>query len=236
MSHTETDFAHRTSTSSPIQGFWLSLGENCLADDILKRHGLKTGSTPFSSVRSNIEYAIEADRTDFTGLLDPSNLSAVTNRYEQLVVRSALYGCETGWYDPSVAEGFEFTHHQVMTNVAHRESFQRKIQRWIDLRRSGRAGSFLYCHRLSGVDSVSYIQAKLEEFLCSFNRDGAEAKVVFMHQEIVDDHNRGVDVYEDAAGVRRVRFRTISAWGGDNLWAKSDDDLIETMFGTLKNQ
>ncbi|MFJ5369320.1 DUF1796 family putative cysteine peptidase, partial [Bosea sp. CER48] len=38
---------------------WLSLGENCLPDNILERNGLKMFSTPFSHGRSNIEYAIQ---------------------------------------------------------------------------------------------------------------------------------------------------------------------------------
>lgn len=42
---------------------WLSLGENCLSDNILSRHSLKSFSTPFSHARSNIDYALELEKT-----------------------------------------------------------------------------------------------------------------------------------------------------------------------------
>lgn len=42
--------------------YYLSLGENCLADDILKRYKLKSFSTPYSPTRSNIEYAIQSEK------------------------------------------------------------------------------------------------------------------------------------------------------------------------------
>ena len=41
--------------------YWLSLGENCLPDNVLQRHGRKTLSTVFSSGRSNIDYAVSLE-------------------------------------------------------------------------------------------------------------------------------------------------------------------------------
>lgn len=56
---------------------WLSLGENCLSDAILKRHGLKSFSTPFSLCRSNVDVVNQATEQSFTGLLDPETVSRV---------------------------------------------------------------------------------------------------------------------------------------------------------------
>ena len=49
----------------------VSFGENCLTDDILKRHNLKSYSTPYSSSRSNIEYILQIEEDCFSDFLNP---------------------------------------------------------------------------------------------------------------------------------------------------------------------
>ena len=61
---------------------YLSLGENCLPDGILKRYGLKSFSTPYSSARSNIQYAIENELNNYTELLNRKNI-VIENRYNK---------------------------------------------------------------------------------------------------------------------------------------------------------
>lgn len=108
--------------------FWLSLGENCLTDNILQRHGVKSFSTPFSHSRSNIDDALMLERNNFEGLLEKMNL-----RYDYVgktkVVRSTLYNtCET-IYNELHMKGFEFSHHDIIASENKRKSLQRKIQR-----------------------------------------------------------------------------------------------------------
>ena len=59
---------------SDEQPLFVSIGENCLADDILQRHGQKAFSTPYSFARSNIDYAIKLEETEYNTLLLPDNL------------------------------------------------------------------------------------------------------------------------------------------------------------------
>ncbi|MDR0364824.1 MAG: DUF1796 family putative cysteine peptidase [Bacteroidales bacterium] len=68
---------------------YLSIGENCLADIILKRHELKAFSTPYSHARSNIDYVIKLEKSAYSGLLAPGNLFYPTESYlPQGAVRS----------------------------------------------------------------------------------------------------------------------------------------------------
>ena len=44
---------------------YISIGENCLADDILKRFNMKSFSSPYASSRSNIEYILAFENSEF---------------------------------------------------------------------------------------------------------------------------------------------------------------------------
>lgn len=51
-----------------------SVGENCLADNILARNGLKSFSSPYSSGRSNIEYILAFEKEAFSDFLNQKYL------------------------------------------------------------------------------------------------------------------------------------------------------------------
>ena len=57
----------------------LSLGENCLPDDILRRNGLKSFSSPYASGRSNIEYVLSFENERFGDFLNPEYLKSNMN-------------------------------------------------------------------------------------------------------------------------------------------------------------
>src|SRR5690606_35399390 len=107
---------------------WLSLGENCLPDGVLKRHDLKAFSTPYSHGRTNVDYAIALEKSGYSGLIDASNL-IVGNAWGQKVVRSRVYNRSDDIFEPSVSKGFEFTHHDILKNKTALESYIRKINR-----------------------------------------------------------------------------------------------------------
>ncbi len=106
----------------------VSLGENCLTENILQRHGKKLFSSPYSHVRSNIEYAIQLEADHYINMLDRSSLY-----YDKVgdlkVIRKKLPAVTENIYNKLHQKGFEFTHHDVLANNSHRKSFARKIQK-----------------------------------------------------------------------------------------------------------
>lgn len=217
---------------------WLSLGENCLPDDVLKRHGLKSSSSPFSSTRSNVDYVIEANRTDFAGFLDKRNLVR-DDAFGSPVIRSTLYPCDTGLFERSVSLGFEFTHHDVIENLKHRESFERKIARWRTLRASAEPVVFLYHHRRTSTNRLAPVVSKLQQFADDFDRDAAgRSRIILFYQEIVSDPaQRDVDLRVESKNVSAARLRTEFVWGGKDphiFWARNDDDLFASLIRQMQ--
>ncbi len=96
--------------------FYLSLGENCLPDNILRRHGLETFSTVYSSGRSNIDYALHLESEDYAYLLSQKYLY-----YDHVgaakVVRNRRYSKADDIYEALQSNGFEFTHHDVIADA-----------------------------------------------------------------------------------------------------------------------
>lgn len=140
---------------------YLSLGENCLTDDILRRHQLKIFSTPYSPCRSNIDYALELEEENYNSIITTDSLM----KFEvngKCVVRSS-HSCES-IYDPHHMKGFEFTHHDLLSNESHRESFQRKINR-LNAIRYKEDILFLYHHRRNNNTNLQKIRENLDNFL-----------------------------------------------------------------------
>ena len=122
---------------------YLSIGENCLADDILSRYGLKSFSTPFAAGRMNIEYLLDIVKSDYEGFLDIANLEyGVVN--EKKVVRLKNIDIHNQ-YDESCMKGFEFTHYDVIDNDRDRATIARRVQRIKNIK--NKEVYFLYHHR-----------------------------------------------------------------------------------------
>ena len=89
------------------QRVFLSFGENCLTDNILERHHIKSFSTPYSSGRSNIEYILQIERARFEDFLNPEYLE-YTEFDGRRVVRLRQYTQVDNTYNPWHMNGFEF--------------------------------------------------------------------------------------------------------------------------------
>ena len=213
----------------------LSLGENCLSDGILERHGLKTFNTPYSGTRSNIDYAIKLEREGYSRLLDRDALEHGWAGPTK-VVHNVKMQCEP-LYSELHSQGFEFTHHNVIDNEADRESFRRKIAR-LDLLRGRGHLCFLYHYRLNTNSDVPAIVAKATTFADFYSRGERGCRVVVFTQAIVD-HPDKRDVVEVAASdtVSAYVLKTLEVWCGDDqdvFWARKDDDLLGRMFQLAK--
>ena len=213
----------------------LSLGEHCLSDSILERHGLKTFNTPYSGTRSNIDYAITLEREGYSRLLDRDALEHGWDGPTK-VVRNIKMQCEP-LYSELHSQGFEFTHHNVIDNEADRESFRRKIAR-LDLLRERGHLCFLYHYRVNTNSDLSSIVAKATTFSNFYSRGERGCRVVVFTQTIVD-HPDEREVVEVAASdtVSAYVLKTLDVWSGndqDVFWACKDDDLLERMFQQAK--
>ncbi|MEO3475027.1 DUF1796 family putative cysteine peptidase [Roseomonas sp. CAU 1739] len=218
-----------------ISPLWLSLGENCLPDDILSRHGKKAFSSPYISGRSNIDHAIELEKRDNAGLLDAPNLMHM-NYLNAKVVRSKTIVHYDDIFEETVSNGFEFTHHDPLSRKPHREAIERRIQRLLAAR--GRDNIvFLYHHRISDNSDISRLRCKIREFREFYQSDTASAIVAIFYQNIIpkNDENR-LEIKIPDDGILEYVFHTHAIWSGNNpaiFWVRCDDDLIRSMIDDI---
>jgi hypothetical protein len=215
---------------------WLSLGENCLPDRILQRHGLKSFSTPFSHGRSNIDYAQQMLQQRFAGLLDVAQLQDVDLGSEQ-VVRHRGYAQSAPLFEASVSQGFEFTHHNVIDDEEARQSYQRKAERLLQLR-DERDVFFLYHHRAHAGTDLRQLVPRLEAFAQDFATAPRCCRILLMRQVIVAfPAQRRLVRRRLSPRVDDFAFHTTELWNGVEqpvFWAEVDDDLLALMLDPLR--
>lgn len=214
-----------------------SLGENCLTDDILRRHDLKSFSTPFSPCRSNIDYALTLEKDNYKSLLVKENLVAEVVSGKTIVRSSVVIDCDNT-YDPWHMKGFEFTHHDVLNCDHHRQSFQRKIDR-LDSFRHKKDAVFFYHHRKNTKTDLETLRKKLKQFSMYYKSEINKVFMVLFYQTIVpDNESRRLDFHSHDSFILDFNFITNAMWGGRDpelFWAKSDDDLIKKMIEKTKS-
>lgn len=217
---------------------WISLGENCLPDDILRRHNRKSFSSVFSSGRSNIEYIIQMEREDYKNLLKVENLQHFPDGVHS-VVRSTYYKDCAGHYSPRHMLGFEFSHHDPLRVKEDNRAFRRRISRQQKFR-GVKNFIFLYHHRITEHSDITLLHSHLNELLSMYSINGCTCKMVLFYQKIINqDTKKFVDFTEHDTGLLEFVCHTHEIWGGDDLdtfWAKKDDDLFERMFDIIDGQ
>lgn len=218
---------------------WLSLGENCLPNEILNRFYLRSYSTPFSSGRSNIDYLLALEQKKYEGLLDPENLYHIETDSIK-VVKSKIYNQCSPIFAKSVSEGFEFTHHDVLDNKKHRKAIKRRIDRMLSIR-GERNICFLYYHRPSLTSNLEELTAKLNQFAQIYSNEKAESFVVLFTQKKLTSvvSQKRLEFLGQNKRVLTFLFHTHHLWEGndqDIFWARIDDDLIALMFKEVFNK
>lgn len=215
---------------------YLSIGENCLTQDILRRHQLKSFSTPYSNGRSNLDYAISLEKEKYSNLLKPEHLF-----YDYIgelkVVRNKHYSNPDNIYNEQHQNSFEFTHHDVINNGTHKKSLERKILRMKTFSKREKL-KFLYHYRYSDNIDFNLIIKKAEEFLSYYKKRNIKCELTFFTQEIVSKkEERILTKIHDSNNVRGYVLKTLEVWQGNNddvFWARNDDDLIKKMIREIK--
>jgi len=209
----------------------VSIGENCLTDAILDRHGLKSFTTPYSHGRSNIDYAIALESTGYSDLLNLDYL-AYDNVGKKTVIRNTHNLSSDPIFIDLHRNGFEFTHHDVIHNKAHRDSCARKVIRL--LKYKGRKNfHFFYHYRINPESDLRSLFRKAERFLEFYDINGKCCEITIFTQEIVPaTEERRLRVVKHTNKIRAFIFETHHPWAGekhDIFWAINDDDLIQQM-------
>ncbi|WP_039057821.1 DUF1796 family putative cysteine peptidase [Enterobacter sp. Bisph1] len=217
------------------QVFWISLGENCLADDILRRHNRKSFSSVFSAGRSNIEYILQMENDNYHHLLAKENLRHFPDG-EHTVVRSTYYDKCTGHYATRHMLGFEFTHHDPLRIKEDRCAMQRRISRQLSYRGT-KNFVFLYHHRITDRSNLPQLRDHLNALLAMYNTRGCDCKMVLFYQRLIGENDpKRIDFTPHDSGLLEFVCHTHEIWEGDDLdvfWAKKDDRLFAEMFETV---
>lgn len=216
--------------------YYLSIGENCLTDNILDRFKIKSFSTPYSHGRSNLDYAIMLEKEKYENLLKPDYL-----QYdfvgETKVVRNRYYSKSDSIYNELHKNSFEFTHHDVLNNDAQRRSYQRKIDRMLSFDRSKRL-KFVYHYRNNDDLDIPKLVNKADQFLKLYQVKGIHCEFIFFTQEIITENSqRSIAKIYDTKNVKGYLLHTTELWAGDDedvLWARKDDDLLAKMIKEIR--
>jgi len=215
---------------------YLSLGENCLTDNILSRHNLKSFSTPYSHGRSNLDYAINLEQDHYQNLLkqDYLHFNFINN---ERVVRNNFYNkCDDIYYNLHL-NGFEFTHHNVIENESQRKSYERKISRMQSFAKSKKL-KFLYHYRNNENKNIKLLIEKAEKFLSYYQEKSIDCELIFFTQEIITTPDeRSIIKIHDSNNTKGFVLKTLETWAGEDqdvFWAIKDDDLILKMINEIK--
>lgn len=215
---------------------YLSFGENCLTDNILQRHSMKTITTPFSHGRSNVEYILQLEKDQYKDFVNLEYL-----KYENLngknVPRLKKYNSKDNAYDILHENGFEFTHHDVIKHSLQREKMMRRVTNMRKLIGKKKL-IILYHHRLNENTNQELLFKDLGCLAKIYSTDKFRAEVVCFTQVIIQEKNERKMEYIFVDKVHFFKFYTIAEWAGNDdnlLWAKNDEDLITKMITQIKN-
>ncbi|WP_299123551.1 DUF1796 family putative cysteine peptidase [uncultured Winogradskyella sp.] len=216
--------------------YYISIGENCLTDNVLDRHNVKSFSTPYSHGRSNLDYAIKLERDNYKNLLKSEYLY-YDFVGETKVVRNKYYSESENIYNEIHQNGFEFTHHDVIENELARTSYERKILRMQSLNKGNKL-KFVYHYRNNDNINLKLIISKAAEFLSFYQQKGIKCEFVFFTQNIISNKKeRSLMKIYDSRHIRGYVLNTLENWAGDDhdlFWARKDDDLLKQMIKEIK--
>lgn len=212
----------------------ISMGENCLTDNILSRNDLKSFSSPFSSCRSNIEYILAFEKEQYADFLNSHYLN-----YEMFgqkkVVRNKKYVATINQYNETCMNGMEFTHHDVISKRKLKKIIEKRCTRLQNL--SNKNVVFVYHNRYCKETDMDLLVSSFEELKRIYEaRNNNVSTYIFTQEKISSKDNRKVELQEKA-GVKIYTFYTQNIWEGDNqdiFWARCDNDLLQVMVDDIR--
>lgn len=210
---------------------FLSLGENCLCQNIINRYKLNTFNTIYSYAKSNIEYALYLESNNYYKFLDNDNLTLKDNSNiyisQQIAQNDNIF----------IHSGFEFTHHDVVNNKDHLNSFIRKIYR-MDRIRYNEDICFFYYFRNTKLCHVDRVKDDLIKFGRLYKRDN-NIYFILLHQNLISPQEQRKVVIHKGNNIFDCCFHTLTYWGGNDtraFYAVDDDKLIDKALQFIKHE
>lgn len=217
---------------------WLSMGENCLTDNILQRFNKKSFSTPYSSNRTNIDYILTCEKDRYKTLLLKENLVYDT-LFDKKVVRSKFIQKCDDIYDKYHMKGFEFTHHDVIESQKDRESYDRRSKRLLDGREKENF-VFLYFHRYNPKSNIELLRKKLNDLISFYKGNQNSVFIIFFYQQLIKDTSkRRIKIKKINDNFFEYVYHTQFNWAGNNpeiFWGLNDNDLISEMIKDVEQK
>ncbi|MDR1501048.1 MAG: papain-like cysteine peptidase [Prevotella sp.] len=214
---------------------YLSFGENCLTDNILDRHNIKSFTTVYSHGRSNIEYILQIEKDNYVNFINPQFI-----KYEELdsklVPRLKIYDKITNSYNKLHTNGFEFTHHDIIKDESIRDKFTKRIDR-LNKYKGKKDIIIFYHHRLDALTDIDRLLGHLSELGQLYSKGEHNAQIILFYQNIVENPIERKLEYKIFQNTHIFVFNTLNIWGGDDqelFWARCDEDLIGEMIKKVK--
>lgn len=214
---------------------FLSFGENCLTDNILSRYYIKSFTTPFSHIRSNIEYILEFERKNYENFIsgkflkyEDLNGKPVSRLKTDLILKNNYHHLHTN--------GLEFSNHDVIKNQKY----------WLKIvEQTNKLKSFLgkkqyiilYHHRSCKNCNMKLLLEHLFELGKYYSTKNNECQVVLYKQIIISKESKKELIYYKNNDIHIFDFYTHHIWSGRNpfrYWALIDDSLICKMLSKVK--
>lgn len=217
---------------------YLSIGENCLTDIILERHGLKSFSTPYSYARSNIDYAIALEDNNYSNLLSQDGLYYANEQgLPPKAVRSKHIVKRANIYSQAHQKGFEFTHHDVIGDKEHFDSYTRKIERMRQIKTDDQPLCFFYHYRHNPNMNIDELLPKIAEFLDFYNHNNMKKAIAVVFTQQINEEEKKLEQFNIGRNILLFKLHTPQIWAGKDeniFFAKNDDDLIAEMLNQTK--
>ena len=214
---------------------WLSIGENCLTIDILRRLELNSPSTLYSSGRSNIIHLIGLEEIDYKGVLSLKNITRGLTYGEKEVSLSTMISDNSGVFQQGPNEMIEFTN----IDPLHPEQLlllQKRVKDYLSLKTKPIKKIFVYHHRSNNGFSED-VKGFLFKAYDLFIQKYTNIFFICFTQVIIDKiEERGINKIKPFENMVLINFMTLEQWGGNNpeiFWARVDNDLITEAFNDV---
>lgn len=212
----------------------LSMGENCLTDDILSRNDLKSFSSPFSSGRSNVEYVLAFEKEHYLDFLNPNYIKYEILQ-ERQVARNKKYLTTQNKYYELCRNGMEFTHHDVIGDPKKRKQIARRCKRIQNI--ANKKVVLVYHNRYCEETNLGLLVSHFEEIKQIYEARNNQVQIIIFTQKIVSTKEERRAESTEINGIKVFIFHTLNVWEGGNqeiFWARCDDDLLKVMIDEIR--
>jgi hypothetical protein len=208
---------------------WLSIGENCLTQNIINTLKLKSLSTPFSWAISNIDHIIYAmeEKNIFK---NKENFYITNDQETKVFYRYSDHTTKKHFAKNSeVLEKMHFPHHNFIEKIEDFKKITTRHQRLYDLSNTDNL-IFLYHYRSPDIDeyshkSLEYVRERLSYFKETFFPN---SKIVMFYK--LYNETKDVVLINEKDIIEIMILSPENKWQGPgNTFAKKDEDLHKKM-------